>query len=113
MESCVPRFSDELLLKICEVSDEIACECPAYLVGLLREVRKFRNYTMNCKQQLPEEIATHEWLAEQSLEVESLLSNILQEFMRREDLLNEADELDLSKLAQRSYEAALRQQQLI
>jgi hypothetical protein len=112
MNACVPQFSDELLLKICEVSDQIDCECPAYLVGLLREVRKFRNYTTNCKVQLPEEIATHEWLAEEALQVEFLLSKIVHEFMRRENLLNEADELDLDKLARRSYQAALRQEKL-
>ena len=106
----VPEFSDEQLFKICEISDGIVCECPAYLVGLLRETRKFRNYTKTCAEQLPESIETHEWLSEEALRVERLLSKIIFEFMRREHLLDEHEQLDLKKLAQLSYTAALRQQ---
>jgi len=112
MTLSTPEFSDQQLENICETANIIACECPAYLVWLLREVRKFRRYTVECINRFPEDAENHRWLDGQAIRVEALLSEIIFEFMEREELLNDQRQLDLEKLAQRSYIAALRQQNL-
>lgn len=109
MAFSTPELSDDQLITICENANVIACECPAYLVGLLQKVRKFRHYTAECVEQMPEEVEVHNWLSEQALQVEALLTRIIFEFMQREDLLDEQQQLDITKLAQRSHQAALRQ----
>jgi len=107
------QLTDEQLETLCETANVIACECPSYLVGLLRQVKKFRSYTQDCMRQFPEEVGTHEWLSEQALQVERQLIQTLFEFMQREELLNERQEIDLDKLEQRSRQAALRQQKCL
>lgn len=104
-------FSDAQLQVICETANVIACECPAQLVDLLRKVREFRYYTTDCIRIAPEETEIHQWLGSEILQVESLLSEIIVEFMRREGLLDQQQELDLEKLSDRSRQAALRQWQ--
>lgn len=105
----IPEFSDEQLLIICETADVIACECPARLVGLLREVRRFRQYTLGCIEKWPESIEIHEWLASRVSDLEAELAKVLYEFMAKEDLLDEQGQLDMDRFAERSYEASLRQ----
>lgn len=103
-----PEFSDEQLLAICDIANVVACECPAHLVWLLREVRKFRYYTTGCIERFPEDEETHRWLGKRILEVEEMLSQLLFEFMEREALLDEQQQLDLDKLVERSHAAVLR-----
>lgn len=104
-----PEFSDDQLLVICEIADVIACECPARLVGLLREVRKFHQYTLGCIEKWPESADMHEWLAGKIKELESELADVMYEFMAKEDLLDEQGNLDIDRLSERSYEVSLRQ----
>ena len=104
-------FSDEQLQTICENANVIACECPTHLVDLLRKVREFRYYTTDCIELSPSEAETHSWLSERVLQIESLLSHTIAEFIQREDLLDEQHQLDLGKLAERNRQAALRQWQ--
>lgn len=114
MLSAAPNFSDEQLQTICETADVIACECPAHLVDLLRRVRRFRRYTReDCLELVPEEAETHYWLSDQVLQVETALAQILLEFMQREQLFDDRQQIDLAKLAQRNLNAALRQQFLL
>jgi hypothetical protein len=103
-----PEFSDDMLLTICEVANVVACECPAHLVGLLRQIRQFRYYTLECIDRFPEDEQTHQWLSEQILQIEARLSQLIFEFMQREDLLDEQQKLDFDRLAERSYQASLR-----
>lgn len=105
----IPEFSDDQLLVICEIADVIACECPARLVGLLREVRKFRQYTLSCIEKWPESTEMHEWLAGEIAGIEDQLTTVMYEFMAKENLLNEQGYLDMDRLAELSYEASLRQ----
>lgn len=111
MTAFIPQFSDEELQEICNISDVISCECPAYLVGLLREVRKFREYTASCPQDEPQAIEIHQWLAGETLRIDRLMSEIIYEFMQRESLLDANGQLVLKRLADRTYAAALRQQE--
>ncbi|NEQ27910.1 MAG: hypothetical protein F6K28_54745 [Microcoleus sp. SIO2G3] len=106
-----PAFSDEQLHVICETAHVIACECPAQLVDLLRRIRAFRGYTTDCIQIAPDETEIHLWLAQELAQLEALLSETLVEFMRREDLLDSQQQLDLGKLGERNRQAALRQWQ--
>lgn len=111
MLSAKPDFSDEQLRAICESAEVIACECPARLVDLLRCTRRFRRYTQeDCMELVPEAAETHSWLSDQILQIETSLSQVLIEFMRREQLLDDRQQVDLAKLAERSLQAALRQQ---
>lgn len=108
-----PVFSDAQLQIICETANIIACECPAQLVDLLRKIREFRHYTIDCIELAPEEAEIHYWLSDEIIQVETLLSTIIVEFMRREDLFDEQQQLDLGKLRDRNARAALRQRQLM
>jgi hypothetical protein len=103
-----PELTDEDLQEICEFATVIACECPAHLATLVRSVRKFRRYTADCIQQFPEDTETHEWLQAQAAKVEDLLTATVFELMRREELLNDRQELDLTALAERSRAAMLK-----
>jgi hypothetical protein len=103
------QFSEEQLIAICENANVIACECPARLVDLLQKVRKFRRYTFECMEQYPDEIEIHQWLDRQVQQIELRLSEVMLEFMQKENLMDEQNQLDLEKLAQRSYQAAIRQ----
>lgn len=109
MTGSTRQFSDQELHDICSISDMISCECPAYLVGLLREVRKFRYYTASCPQDEPEAREIHQWLEGETLRIEQLMAEIIYEFMQREDLLDESGQLVRSRLADRAYQAALKQ----
>jgi hypothetical protein len=109
MQPTKPEFSDEQLLAICEIADVIACECPARLVGLLRDVRKFREYTLGCIEKWPESAEMHRWLATEISHLEQQLADTMYEFMAKEDLLDDQGQLDVERLSQVSYEASLRQ----
>ena len=105
-------FSDEQLQVICEAAQVIACECPSHLVDLFRRVRQFRRYTQeDCLVLVPEAAATHHWLSDQMRPMEAALAQILMAFLQREQLLDEQQQVDLVKLAQRNRQAALRHQE--
>lgn len=111
MQSRIPDFSDEQLRVICEAANVIACECPAHLVDLLRRVRKFRRYTReDCLMLVPEAAETHYWLSDQILQIEAALIQVLIEFMQREQLLDDRQQVDIAKLADRNLQSVLRQQ---
>ena len=104
-------FSDEQLQVICEAAQVIACECPAHLVDLVRRVRQFRRYTQeDCLVLVPAAAETHYWLSDQLLPLEAALAQVLRELLQREHLVDEQQQVDLVKLAQRNRQAALRYQ---
>lgn len=110
MQSRTPDLSDEQLQVICELANVIACECPAHLVDLLRRVRRFRRYTgEDCLELVPEAAETHHWLSDQILQIEASLVQVLTEFMQREQLLDNHQQVDLAKLADRNLQAVFRQ----
>ena len=102
-------FSEEQLIAISEAADVIACQCPGYLVQLIQQVRKFRHYTSDCMERFPEDAETHEWLSDRASQLESLLSQTIIELMQKEDLIDEQNQVCLTKLAARAREMALRQ----
>lgn len=101
------QLSDADLEAICEAANVIACECPSYLVQLLAHVREFRRYTVGCVERFPRDVETHHWLSTQADQMEALLSQTLVELMRRENLLNDQNQLSLNQLAERSRALAL------
>lgn len=103
------ELTDEQLMAICEAADVIACECPSYLVRLLNEVREFRRYTAECIDRFPEDAPTHDWLSSRASQVEMLLSLTILEFLRRENLLDSSNHLNLKELSERSRLLALSQ----
>jgi hypothetical protein len=103
------QLSEEQLWAICEAADVIACQCPSYLVRLLREVKEFHRYTQECTQTSPQDISTHDWLSAQATQMEMMLSQTIFELLQRENLIDEQNNLDLEKMAERSRSIALRQ----
>lgn len=103
------ELTDENLVEICRAAQVIACECPAYIARILRQVRVFREYTNNCIEQFPQDQETHQWLAAQALEVEELLFRTMVELMRREGLIDESSNVSLSKLSDRARIIMLKQ----
>lgn len=102
-------FSDEQLMSICETSDVVACDCPVRLAGLLWEARTFYQHTMDCIDRCPEEISSHRSLGEKILQVDSLLSQILGEFLQEKGLLTDQQQINLRLLKQRQVQAILKQ----
>ncbi len=103
------ELSDESLLEICRAAQVIACECPAYIARLLRQVRVFREYTSNCIEQFPADAETHEWLASRAIEVEDILFHTMIELMQKEDLIDAEQNLSLDKLSDRARDIVLKQ----
>lgn len=106
-----PRWTDEQLEAICESASVIGCECPSSLVQLLQRVRGFRDYTYECIDRFPEDRETHEWLTSKANHLETCISQIILEFLHRESLIDENNQLLLQDMYQRSLAIALRQAQ--
>jgi len=102
-------LSDETLLEICRAAEVIACECPAYIARLLRQVKAFRHYTMNCIEQFPDDAKTHHWLAEQAEQAEKILFETMVELMQKEGLIDANQRIALDKLSQRAQKIILHQ----
>ena len=105
----ISDLSDEALIEICRAAEVIACECPGYLARILRQVRTFRHYTMNCIEQFPQDTETHLWLAEQAEQVETLLHQTMIELMRKENLIDDFECIVLDRLSERARATALKQ----
>jgi hypothetical protein len=105
----ISDLSDEGLLELCRAAEVIACECPGYLARILRQVRNFQSYTINCIDQFPDDAETHLWLAERAGQVEKLLFQTMIELMQKEQLVDESGQVLLSKLSERAREIALKQ----
>lgn len=103
------QLTDENLVEICRAAQVIACECPAYIARLLRQVRVFREYTTNCIEQFPNDADTHKWLASRALEVEEILFRTMVELMQKEGLIDEEQNVSLDKLSERAQEIVLKQ----
>lgn len=101
------ELSDEDLYAICDAADVLACECPSYLVRLVQEVRAFRQYTSDCIQQFPEDAATHYWLTNRAKQVEALLCETILELLQKEDLIDDQNQVCLTRLSERSRSLAL------
>lgn len=67
------------------------------------------NYTESCIQTFPEDIQTHEWLSQRAQQVETLLFETMIELMRKEELLDDSNQLALDKLSTRAREIAMKQ----
>ncbi|MDX2228332.1 MAG: hypothetical protein NW220_01750 [Leptolyngbyaceae cyanobacterium bins.349] len=103
------ELTDETLLEICRAAQVIACECPAYIARLLRQVRVFREYTTNCIEQFPADAETHEWLSSRAVEVEDILFRTMIELMQKEELIDSNQNVSLDKLSDRAREIVLKQ----
>ncbi|QZZ20864.1 hypothetical protein J5X98_27295 [Leptothermofonsia sichuanensis E412] len=102
-------LSDESLLEICKAADVIACECPGYLARILRQVRTFRQYTLGCIDQFPQDRETHLWLAQRAEQLEKILWDTTVELMYKEELIDDSQQILLNKLSARARETALKQ----
>lgn len=103
------QLSDEQLSAICEAADVIACQCPSYLVHLLKEVKEFHRYTKDCIQTSPEDASVHDWLGSRAAQIELMLSQTIFELLQRENLIDDQNNLDLGKMSERARAIALRQ----
>ncbi len=103
------ELSDEALLEICRAAEVIACECPGYLARLLRQVRTFRAYTVDCIEQFPSDAETHLWLADRATQVEDILLQTMIELMQKENLIDDAQQVSLDKLSERARATMLKQ----
>jgi hypothetical protein len=103
------ELSDEALLEICRSAEVIACECPGYLARLLRQIRSFRTYTISCIEQFPADSETHTWLAERASQVEDIVLQTMIELMQKENLIDDAQQVSLERLSDRSRAIMLKQ----
>ncbi|MBF2027217.1 MAG: hypothetical protein IGS48_10680 [Oscillatoriales cyanobacterium C42_A2020_001] len=103
------ELTDEALVEICRAAQVIACECPAYIARLLRQVRVFKEYTTTCADQFPADAATHQWLSSQASVVETILFQTMIELMQKEGLIDASLCVSLDKLSTRAREIVLQQ----
>jgi hypothetical protein len=102
-------LSGDGLIEVCQAADVIACECPGYLARLLRQVRSFKDYTTRCIEQFPQDKDTHLWLADQAEKLGEILQTTMIDLMRKEDLIDDADQILLDRLSERARSIALKQ----
>jgi hypothetical protein len=102
-------LSEDALLEICRAAQVIACECPGYLARLLRQVRTFRTYTATCIDQFPADAETHLWLIDQAALVEDIILQTMIELMKKENLIDDAQQVSLDRLSERAREIILKQ----
>ncbi|MBW4578818.1 MAG: hypothetical protein KME42_04485 [Tildeniella nuda ZEHNDER 1965/U140] len=105
----ISDLSDEALIEICRAAEVIACECPGYLARILRQVRTFRNYTITCIEQFPQDTETHLWLADRAGQAEALLHQTMIELMQKEELIDDSEHILLDRLSERARATALKQ----
>lgn len=103
------ELTDEGLLEICRAAQVIACECPAYIARILRQVRVFQDYTISCIEQFPNDAETHQWLSAQAAEVEKILFQTMVELMQKEGLIDENQIVSLDKLSDRARNMVMKQ----
>ena len=87
------QISEKAVEELKKHSDMIECECPARLMEILEEVRKFTKYTESCIKKYPEDKATHKWLKSSSMNIDQLLSTTLIQLARYEGFINEDNEI--------------------
>jgi len=57
-----PRFDDETLAQLAQISTTVRCECPRYVVDLLLSLRAFERYSAECEDRSPADAELHRHL---------------------------------------------------
>ena len=62
-EAAPPRFSQQAVARIVEMSPSIKCECPNHLAQIVMNLRAFEQYSRECESTSPEDVELHHYLA--------------------------------------------------
>jgi len=54
-----PRFDDEALAQLAQISTTVRCECPRHVVDLLLSLRAFERYSAECENRSPADAKLH------------------------------------------------------
>jgi hypothetical protein len=58
-----PRFDDETLARLAQISTAVRCECPRNVVDLLLSLGAFERYSAECENRSPADAELHRYLA--------------------------------------------------
>lgn len=83
-------FAESEILKN---ASKLSCECPKHLLFILEKVRSFQEYEKGCINSSEKDRATHEWLLEQSLKIDRLVSSVIIDLARREGMITEQNDV--------------------
>ncbi len=74
-------------------ASKLACQCPKHLIFILSKVRAFQEYEQGCINSSKEDQLTHEWLYEQAIKIDRLVSSVIVELARRESMIDAQDNI--------------------
>ncbi|MBC7691275.1 MAG: hypothetical protein H7222_05855 [Methylotenera sp.] len=66
----------------------LACECPSQLVLILARIREFQTYEQNCILKSEKDRETHEWLYDQAINLDQMLSATIIQLARLEGMVD-------------------------
>jgi hypothetical protein len=82
-------FRPEAIEKIKLHASDVECECPTYLLDILKAVNTFQEYQTTCLISDLKEREIHEWLLEKGHEVEVMISQVIIDLMIKEKFVDE------------------------
>lgn len=83
-EAPAPRYTLAQLLRLAELSSNIACECPSHLSRLLLDLQAFERYSRECQNRDAADAAFHARLGAVSSRIRGELEEVLDELIRLE-----------------------------
>lgn len=81
------RYSDATLANVAALSSTIACECPRHVADLLMQLSHFENYSAECEQLNPADIAMHAFLRQTTAAARHLFEAALERLAIHEGLI--------------------------
>jgi hypothetical protein len=85
-QGLLTEFAEDEILKNAVA---LMCECPRHLLVLLKNIRSFQTYEQGCAETSEKDRVTHQWLYQESLEMDRMVSNTILELARREGMLDD------------------------
>jgi len=83
------HLNQDALNELAKNVDMIECQCPSYLMDILKRVREFNEYTTECITKYPDDAATHMWLQTSAKNIDAMLSNTIIQLARLEGFIDD------------------------
>lgn len=84
--SSPPRWSQDILLRVADMSSSIACECPRHLADLIMSLSSFEAYSAVCEDRDGDDAALHRYLRISAANARAMLEDALERVAQHEGL---------------------------
>ena len=81
-----PRFTDEQLGRLLEMSSTVQCECPNHVSGLVSKLRAFEEYSKSCESRNAADQQMHALLYRYSAAARVLMEEALEALLKHENI---------------------------